>query len=203
MKHLKKLLIEAICIRNRQIINKKYHEKRMQQAIADCWQTDADIHLSDIIELQSLQTNVTYKCRITYSDKIHRVVFEKYAPRNINSLRIVDAENVNYRYKFADRALINNLREKRNEFDDILMVKNGMITDTSFTNIIFFDGRKWVTPSDFLLNGTMRQFLLDINRIAEKPIGVADLKKYSKTMLINAMLPFDESRSFSVSNIKY
>ena len=49
-------------------------------------------------------------------------------------------------------------------------VKNGRLTDTSYSNIALFDGNRWVTPAHPLLKGTMRQSLIDKGLLKEKGI---------------------------------
>jgi 4-amino-4-deoxychorismate lyase len=44
--------------------------------------------------------------------------------------------------------------------DDIIIVRNGFVTDASYANLIFRKGDEWFTPATFLLAGTMRAFLL-------------------------------------------
>ena len=36
----------------------------------------------------------------------------------------------------------------------------------SYSNVAFFDGRKYVTPDTFLLNGTRRQYLLGTGAVS-------------------------------------
>jgi len=87
--------------------------------------------------------------------------------------------------------------------DEILIIKQNLITDTSFSNITFFDGTRWITPSSPLLAGTMRSFLIQKQVIVEKEIRVTDLKDFEKARLINAMLPFESGSDIPVENIKY
>jgi 4-amino-4-deoxychorismate lyase len=94
------------------------------------------------------------------------------------------------------------LLAKRGDCDDILIVKNGYITDTSFSNIVFFDGDKWVTPARPLLRGTMRESLLKTNYIEETDILVNDLKKFTIARLVNAMLPFRTATDIKLQNIR-
>lgn len=67
-----------------------------------------------------------------------------------------------------------------------------MVTDSSFSNLAFYDSGKWFTPETFLLNGIMRQKLLADNIIHEKKIAVNDMKKYEKISFINSMLDLGE-----------
>jgi len=45
--------------------------------------------------------------------------------------------------------------------DEVVFIKNGMVTDCSIGNLLFFDGHEWITPYIPLLKGTQRAFLLD------------------------------------------
>jgi 4-amino-4-deoxychorismate lyase len=50
--------------------------------------------------------------------------------------------------------------ENQSKTEEIIIVKNNCITDTSYTNLLFLKDEKWYTPSTYLLNGVMRQHLL-------------------------------------------
>ena len=68
------------------------------------------------------------------------------------------------------------LYDLRNDCDDILIVKRGMVTDSSYANIVFRRGKRWYTPWSALLKGTMRLNLLERNKIYEEEIRVEDLR---------------------------
>ena len=65
--------------------------------------------------------------------------FQPYVMRRIRSLRLVNGDGVDYRYKSTDRSVFARLLEKRGECDDVLIVRDGWVTDTSFTNVVFED----------------------------------------------------------------
>ena len=73
-------------------------------------------------------------------------------------------------------------------------MKNGLITDTSYANIVFWDGQNWLTPSTPLLAGTKRARLLHESKIKEAEIRVDDLIKYEKARIINALNDLDDSQ---------
>jgi 4-amino-4-deoxychorismate lyase len=60
------------------------------------------------------------------------------------------------------------------------------------TNIMFFNGLDWYTPSSPLLKGTKRAYYLQKQLIKESDIIVNDLNKFSKVRLINSMLDLEE-----------
>ena len=62
-----------------------------------------------------------------------------------------------YSFKFSNRKAIDDLLKFRNGCDDILIVRNGLITDTSYSNVVFRKDNMYFTPNFPLLNGTKRQ----------------------------------------------
>lgn len=81
----------------------------------------------------------------------------------------------------------------KGEADDVLIVKNGCITDTTFSNVALFDGTQWCTPDTYLLNGTCRQRLIQDGLLVEKRIGPKDLSDYKYIRPINAMLDLEDT----------
>jgi 4-amino-4-deoxychorismate lyase len=143
-----------------------------------------------------------YKCRIVYDDQIKDVEFLSYAPRPINTLRIVEHDRVNYEFKYEDRKTIDRLFDLRRDCDDVLIVKRGMVTDSSYSNIVFRKGKRFYTPWSALLKGTMRQSLLEHEKIQEEEIHKNDIKTFDSFKLINAMLEF-EGPEIDVANIVF
>lgn len=89
---------------------------------------------------------------------------------------------------------------QRGETDDILIVRNELLTDTSICNIALLDGDKWYTPAAPLLYGTMREKLLSESKIRAIEIRLDSLANYQKIRLFNAMIDFGEIE-FPVSAI--
>jgi len=110
----------------------------------------------------------------------------------------VEDNNIKYNYKYYDRSKINELFEQKGECDDILIVKKGFVTDTSFANIIFCDEGKWITPSTPLLPGTTRQRLIENKTIFEKEILAKNLYNFKKIRIINSMMEQEVSMENTV-----
>ncbi len=96
------------------------------------------------------------RLRIVYGREIEEVTYTPYQMRQVNTLRLVVDDAVDYTYKSTDREGLNRLYARRDGADDVLIVKDGRLTDTSIGNVAFFDGQKWYTPLHPLLKGTMR-----------------------------------------------
>lgn len=128
-----------------------------------------------------------YKCRVIYNTHIQTVEFTPYQIKPIQSLQLVEANEIDYSHKYLDRSIFSHLLEKSTA-DDILIVKNGFLTDTSYANIVFWDGIRWFTPDTPLLAGTKRQYLLDTNLIESRKLRPKDLQHFTHARLINALL---------------
>ena len=72
--------------------------------------------------------------------------------------------------------------------EEALILRNGMVTDTRYSNVVFGDGASWITPETFLLPGTKRAFLLSRGDSRECSVRAEDIGKFRFCSLINAML---------------
>lgn len=183
--------IETIRIEDGQVYNLAYHAERMNRTRTAFWKDVELIDMHDMISPQSLSG--TQKCRVVYGQKIEEITYAPYQMRNIQTLRLIDADGIDYSYKSSDRNALNLLFDQRGNADDILIVKNGYLTDTSIANIALCDDSgSWFTPAHPLLRGTKRAELLDKNRIIEREIRATELGKYSHIMLFNAMIDWNK-----------
>lgn len=140
------------------------------------------------------------KCRVLYRETIEEITFERYHPKSVRSLKLIEA-SPNYAFKFADRTSLNALLAQKGDCDEILITRNGLITDTSYSNVVFSRGERLFTPATPLLYGTKRQQLLQEGKIEEKEIAVATLEQYDRVYLINALLDIEDDVSLPVNRI--
>lgn len=181
--------IETIRLEHGRILYAGYHNRRLNATRRAWWGEMADLHVEDYIVPEYTERT---RCRIVYGREIESVEYFAYQPRQVCRLRLLACDTIEYRYKQADRSLLDQLYALRGEADDVLIVRDGLITDTSIANVALWDGRRWDTPARPLLAGTHRQRLLDQGIIQERDIRVADLPAYRKICLFNAMLDFEE-----------
>jgi len=198
------LLFETIRLQDGVLLQLEYHNSRLNNSRKTVYNTSDYIELEQVIQIPSACKQGLFKCKVIYGKEgINSVGFEPYTARKVNSLRIIEDNSILYNHKFTDRGRLTRLITKRGNYDEILIVQKGFITDTSYSNIIFFDGKKWLTPSTPLLKGTMRSFLLENNLIEESDIRVIDIKNFQKARLINAMIPFEAGKDIKIENIGY
>ena len=133
------------------------------------------------------------KARVVYGEKgIEDLSYSPYAVRHVHSLALMQADTIDYTYKSAGREPLNCLFALRGACDDILIVKQGLLTDTSIANIALSDGTHWYTPAHPLLKGTKRAALLEEGILQEKDIRPEDLPSFSTVRLFNAMIDWGE-----------
>ena len=181
--------IESILFRDGVYHNLDLHQERLDRTF-DRFMPEIETHdLSNI--LPQLKLEGTYKVRLVYDadleDADYDLEFAEYFPRKIETLQVVESEPFDYAFKYEDRTHIQSLVDK-SEADDIIIAMDGNITDGSYFNLIFWDGKEWITPDKPLLNGVRRQQLLKEKRIKKAPITINDLGAFEKLCLINAML---------------
>lgn len=180
--------VETIRIEGGKAINLSLHEARMNATRAHFAPHAGPISLQKWLGDAPL-SDERIKARVVYGvDGVCETTFQTYKRREIQWLRMVEDNDISYTFKSTNRHELDHLLALRNGCDEVLIVKNGLITDTSFTNVAFFDGHKWLTPAQPLLNGTMRQWLLQRGQLTETHITPASLASFQRIMLFNAMI---------------
>ena len=179
--------LETIKIVDGEIYNIEYHQKRYESVLESLGVYDfKELHAYINPPLSGI-----VKCRIVYDAKNLTASYQEYRKRDIASLKLVYDDKIEYDKKSTCRDDIDRLYEKKDTCDDILIVKNSLISDTSIANVAFYKDGIWYTPKQPLLMGTTRQRLLQSAKIVPKDIAVDELPTYSKVALLNAMIDFD------------
>lgn len=180
-------LLETLQLKNGTLQNVEYHNRRMISSRRVLFDLDKKTDLQNEVTIPAEYRTGIYKCRVVYNENIDTVEFIPYEIKPVLSLKIVHGE-IEYSHKFEDRSAIKELFARRENCDDILIIKNNIVTDTSYCNIVFYREGKWFTPSSPLLKGTKREKLLDEGIIQAEEITANDIRHYTKASLINSML---------------
>lgn len=192
-------LIETIKIEKGKAAALPYHQMRMAGAFADLFPESPVPVLEEV--LQPDKGMLLFKCRVEYDrEGIINVEYSPYSLRPVNSFLVVDDDDIDYRYKSSDRSSLERLFKMRGEADDVLICRRGLITDTSYANVAFYDGSRWLTPRLPLLCGTRRKRLLEKGLVKEADIGKEDLASFEKVRTMNAMIEFGQIE-FPATNI--
>lgn len=201
-------LIETIKFENGKFSNLELHQHRMNNSRKVLWGCTDDINLTTILQAWTLKTEKfeadhnLYKCRIIYNQQIQNIEILPYKFPKLNSLKIIYDDTIDYNFKYQNRDLINKLYSLRGDHDDILIVKNGLITDTSYCNVLFYNGKHWLTPEKPLLKGIQRQYLVNNEIVETANIMPSDIQMFKKLRLINAMISFEENMDISINQIQ-
>ncbi len=193
--------VETIKCSDGKLVNLQYHQSRFDLARKAHFRPCAGINLSEALNVPDEFKVGLFRCRVIYSRSIEKIEFLSHQYRVVQSLKLVESNDIDYRYKYTDRQQLQNLFDRRGTCDDILIVKNGYISDSFIANVIFFDGKKWWTPNTPLLPGTQRARLIYEKKIFVCPITPDDLYKYQKAGLINAMQDLNDMPLVEISRI--
>jgi 4-amino-4-deoxychorismate lyase len=194
---------ESIRYRNGVPENLIQHQQRVNNTFNQ-FGANINIDLSEHIhsfDKKPALDNHLYKCRFQYdlTGKVN-IEFEAYTIRKINSISFFDIGTLQYPFKFSDRGWIKEAILSAGT-DEIIMTQNEFIKDASYANVVFFDGKNWITPLAPLLKGTRRASLLNDKIIMEAPLQIKDIKHFESFKLINAMMLWEESPLFGIENL--
>ena len=163
---------------------------------------DLQVNLESFLDEKQYPERGLFKCRIVYDAATREVTFTPYEARKVRRIKIVEDDRISYAHKFEDRREINRLVDLRDDCDDVLIIRKGHVTDCSYSNIVFRKGAVWYTPQTPLLNGTMREHLIEKSIIQPREIRLKDIRSFETFRIINAMLEF-ESPEIEVSDIVF
>ncbi|RXM50666.1 MULTISPECIES: aminotransferase class IV [unclassified Chryseobacterium] len=192
--------IESIKVEDQEIFLLELHQKRVNQTFSH-FGKEGSIDLAKIYKNLEHDEDGLFKLRISYDlDKRVRTQMIPYAIPEIQDFQLVENNSFDYSFKFEDRKELDRMKMKA-KAEEIIIIKNNHITDTSFSNLLFLKGKDWFTPNSFLLNGVQRQHLLKQKKIKEAEITLQNIKQFSHFQLINALNDFDDMFIYPIDRI--
>ena len=195
-------LFESIKLVNGEFINLDLHQQRVDRSRREILGNNNRLNLMEILQVPEQYSTGIVKCRVSYGEDAGPVIFSKYVRKVIDSIQLVSCPRFDYSYKYEDRSKIDGLLQQAAGCDEILISCEGLVTDTSYSNIVLYDGVDWYTPARPLLEGTQRAKLLAEGVIEKADIHVSELVDFQKLVLINAMLGFEPEHYIAINNIK-
>src|SRR5688572_25537695 len=130
-------LIESIRLFNGQFSRLDLHQSRIDHSFAQVFRKFPEWRLQYFLVSQDFPKEGLYKCRVMYDDKQVHVEFNSYQPRPIQTLKLIADNEIEYPHKWEDRSRLQEAFAQRESCDDILIVKNGLLMDTCYANIVF------------------------------------------------------------------
>ena len=197
------LLFESIQILDGIPQRLDYHNDRLNRSRNQLMCSHTDIFIEDYLQIPQKFQKGKVKCRLNYGQDIDKIEFANYQEKRFLNFRLIDID-FDYDFKYCDRSAFDHLKKTVRKSTEFLLIKNGFISDSTFSNLIFKNIRgQWHTPRKPLLEGMQREYLLDEGLIEEAEIKADDLKHYTHFMLINALLNFEEKRVYDMARISY
>lgn len=194
------LLFETIKVSEARFWHIKYHQRRADLA---CGGLKFDIEKVLQNAINEADSNKTYRAKLIYDTNgdFKSLELYPYTPHQMYKFRLVEVD-FEYGKKYLDRSKIDEIYAQKGDCDDIIMIKNHLITDTSIANVaIYID--EWLTPRTPLLAGTTRARLIDSGFLKPSDININMLKNAQKFAVMNAMLGFKELHKFSYNTTKF
>lgn len=169
----------------------EWHQARLERTYSALWHGPCHIDLG--AHLPSHSPLGRAKWRVVYGQAgVVETSVEAYTPRVVQTLRLVHDDAIDYTHKAQDRHALDACWRQRADADDVLIVRHGLLTDTSIANVALGDGTHWYTPTTPLLAGTCRAQLLQAGRMVCAPLRAEDLERFPLIALFNALLPLGE-----------
>ena len=195
-------LFESIGVIDGQVQHASWHEKRYVKSFITYFKRPPVKPLLEGIDIPNAYQKGKVKLRISYNENQRKWRFSNYAFSPIAHLQLVEHNAINYELKWEDRVLLSELYQKRGDADDVLIVRNGLLTDTSYGNIAFRKNGGWFTPDKPLLEGTARARLLAQGKISSTSISLENYTEFEVFKMINALRDFETDSCYSVANIR-
>ena len=182
------LFIETIRAENGRLFHLDYHQRRLDRT-REAFGITRSYPLSELLDPPK---EGLIRCRVLYDAEQIDIMYLPYVVKQFRALQAVIDDEIVYDYKYANRTALDYDYEEHGDADDVVIVKNGLLTDTSIANIALYDGKQWVTPKTPLLRGTTRERLLEEGKLVEADIPLTELERYSRCAIMNAMVGFLE-----------
>lgn len=197
------ILLESISLYNGFCPLLPWHQERMDRTCQLLKNSQSPFQLKDALSDYELPTTGWYKIRVLYHPVgIYEVVCAPYQLKPILRLQYMPADDLEYSLKWALRTDIEQrVAQKKPNIDDVIFLKNGLLTDTSYCNLACFDGQNWYTPATPLLAGTRRASLLHTGTLQEADLRPADVQHMQKIRLFNALIGWEQEMDIEISRI--
>lgn len=196
------LLLETLKLEDGELCNLVYHQRRFDNARLALFPDEKPLDLKTEVIVPESCKKGSYRCRISYRRSIEKIEISTHHIRTFNCLQTVSCEDIDYTFKYADRRMLEDLLSQRKGADDVLVIKNGFVTDTSIGNIALFDGTYWYTPVHCLLEGTKRQKLIEEKVIKVAAINYNEIWNFKKARILNCFYDLEYGNDILIENIR-
>jgi len=195
------LLFETIAVIDFVPHRLEYHQDRMDRSYMHFYKKANPFNLKSLFDKKLVLSSCVYKWKIEYNEQNIHSTLTEYIPRHINTVKFIKINaDFDYSYKFVNRTYFDLLKTENHEFDELIFVKNGFLTDATYANVVLehINTGELHTPIIPLLNGTKRQSLINDKKVILKSINVENIFEYKRILFINAMLDLNSNTHLQV-----
>lgn len=194
------LCFETMCFENGVLANINYHQQRYEYTLHNYFAKTlklSNIILVDILfefnnylKINGLElNNGLFRVKFSYDQNNFKFEIFPYKRRSFKIFKPVIADTFDYSFKFYDRSNLDKLRSSQTDCDEIIIVKNNLLSDCSIGNLVLIKNNEFFTPKTPLLKGTMRALLIEQGVINPVDIKLSDLDEFTEIIMINALNP--------------
>ena len=187
--------METLRLQDGQVLHLEYHRRRLAASLEahgmvlakarDC----AERMSSWAMEESRKHATGIYRASFTLSlDGQISLRCIPYSRPVLRSFRLVEAEELEYSYKYADRRALEAIAGTCGPNEVALVVQGGLLTDSTFSNIVCQSrSGELFTPANPLLRGTCRERCLEKGLLQAVDIPASEMGQFESIHLINAM----------------
>lgn len=181
---------EAICLEKDGFRLLDYHQRRVNSVFSRFYPGYSPHNLARcLVPVPRVEGRT--KCRFLYDEKSFAVSYEAYVMRTVTRVTMVEA-HIHYDVKKTDRSIFENYAKMMAPEEMVVFTEDGYLMDSLFSNVVLFDGKRWITPTTCLLRGVKREYYLETGFITLREVRVSDLPSYTSLGFINAMIDIGE-----------
>lgn len=111
------LFIETLRIEDGKVWHAPLHDRRLNDTRRAFFGPVPDLHVTDYLRPEAYTERT--RCRLTYARDMVRVEYFPYRVRPVHRLQLVVRDNLDYRYKRADRRVLDEVFALRAQADDV------------------------------------------------------------------------------------
>lgn len=180
-------LVESIRISQGKFWNLDLHEARANLSRKTLFGISEPINLRASLADKIPAGRATCKCRVLYGESVEEISITPYRIRSVHSAMAVICDDIDYSFKYEERPALDKLFALREMCSEIIIIKNGLVTDAYYYNLLFEKSGRLFTPATPLLAGVQRQKMLSESSVQATDIKAEDMAKYDRVHFINAL----------------
>lgn len=177
------------------------HQRRLSHVFSFHY-PNIEPHDLSALAWDDIPSDGIYKCRILYnSSQLHRQ-FIPYEKKSINSV-VFEEGVVNYPFKYSFRLPWNIWADHAQDSQEVIVVSDGLIRESTYANVAFQIDGQWLTPTEPIFHGVMREYLIAQKTITPSKLSISDVMRSDSVRLFNAMMPWDDCVELPSSAFRY